>query len=185
MRKSLEGLDAKTEVVDNSFEARLRRGAGRVSPLVAERTDLNTKARLALYEARNMALGIKTSSKRPLMPSLYAMNQEFLGLMDEVAKEHGVELMMYVVPLNMQAETPYVDTEYAAFKAWFDGFTRERAIPAANLEQVVPRNAWGTFLGGPDFKHFRGEGHLRTAQALVERFGPLVTGNPASALAQR
>jgi hypothetical protein len=185
MRKSLEGLDAQAAVVDNSFEARLRRGAGRVSPLVAARTDLNTKVRLALFEARNRALGIRTSSKRPLMPSLYAMNQEFLGLMADVAKENGVELMMYVVPLNMQAETPYVDAEYAAFKAWFDGFTRERGIPAANLEQVVPREAWGTFLGGPDFKHFRGEGHRRTAQALVARFGPLLTGRPAPALAQR
>ncbi len=114
------------------------------------------------------------------MPSLYAMNQEFLGLMADVAKENGVRLMLYVVPLNQQAETPYVESEYAAFKTWFDAFTRERGIPAANLEHVVPRDAWGTFLGGPDFKHFRGEGHRRTAEALVDRFGPLLTPAPAA-----
>jgi hypothetical protein len=32
-------------------------------------------------------------------------------------------------------------------------------------------------MGGPDFKHFRGEGHRMTAAALIEHFGAVMAGD--------
>jgi hypothetical protein len=34
-------------------------------------------------------------------------------------------------------------------------------------------------MGGPDFKHFKGSGHRRTAAALIEHFGDRLVGEAA------
>ncbi|MGH9884047.1 MAG: hypothetical protein ACREBE_00855, partial [bacterium] len=80
----------------------------------------------------------------------------------------------YNVPFNPRADNPYLPEEYAAYKRWFFDFTKQRGIPSANLEDVVPLSAWGQFVGGPDYKHFRGEGHRRTADALNAAFHQLL-----------
>jgi hypothetical protein len=49
-------------------------------------------------------------------------------------------------------------------------------VPYANLENVVPSQDWGIWFEGPDFKHFKGAGHRRTAVKLLEEFGPVLTG---------
>ena len=43
-------------------------------------------------------------------------------------------------------------------------------MPFANFEDVVPTEHWGTYLGGPDFKHFKAMGHKLTARAVIDRF---------------
>jgi hypothetical protein len=108
-----------------------------------------------------------------VIPSRYALNQELCALMIEVARRRGVEIALYVVPLNPNAESPYVPEEYEAFKRWAEGLARDRGVPFANLEALVPPDDWGLWLGGPDFKHFREGGHRRSAAAIVDRFGPV------------
>jgi hypothetical protein len=109
------------------------------------------------------------------------LNREFLEVMALVAREHGVRLAVYVVPLNPLAETPYLPQEYEAFKHWLADFAAARRVPFANLEHTVPAGEWGLFAGGPDFKHFKGSGHRRTADALCAQFPTLlVAPQPAA-----
>src|SRR5258708_7775729 len=125
----------------------------------------------ALYEVRNFILGINNMPKRPIVPERYDTNREFLGLLADVAHENGVGVILYIVPFNPRADNPYVPQEYTAFKSWLAAFAQQKQIPLANLENVVPADDWGKFFGGPDFKHFKGEGHRKTAAALVSAFG--------------
>lgn len=162
----------KTDAVDTSLEGRLRTTTARLLPVVAARTDLNAVLQEGLYAARNRLLGIKSSTKRPQLKSRYELNQDFLSLMADVAAAHGVKLLPYIIPLNPLAENPYVPEEYAAFKRWLAVLAQEKGLPLGDFEGVVPESEWGVLEFGPDFKHFRGPGHQRTAEAIVSTFGP-------------
>jgi hypothetical protein len=49
------------------------------------------------------------------------------------------------------------------------------------MENLVPVEDWGEFMGGPDYKHFKGEGHRLTAEEIVRRFSKyLVNTQPGS-----
>jgi hypothetical protein len=165
---------------EDDLEHRLRASLGRVIPMIADSADLNAKAQGDVFLLRNWLLRIKATDKRPLLESVYRLNQEFLGLMAEVAKERSVTLVLYVIPLNPGADNPYVPEQYASFKSWVQGFASDRGLPFANLEGVVPHEDWGLSNGEPDFKHFRESGHELVARAILERFGAILErGKPA------
>lgn len=167
----LGSLDASA--APSTREIRIRDAAAAVLPLVAARKELNARAQTLVFEARNWVFRIKPTSKRPILKSRYALNQELLELMIEVAKDNGVAIPLYVIPLNPLAENPYVPEEYAGSVAWLAELCRATDTPYANLEHVVPSEHWGEFMGGPDFKHFKGEGHRITANAILDAFRPL------------
>lgn len=174
MTMSLSELRQEKGQERDTVEARLRGFASRWLPVVSVRNDLNANVQLQLFLLRNWLLNIKPTSKRPIIEERYRMNQEFLGMMADIARQGGVKLVLYVIPLNPLAENPYILEQYSGFKEWLERFCKERGVPFSNLENVVPSKAWGEFMGGPDFKHFRGEGHRLTAAALLERFGPVI-----------
>jgi hypothetical protein len=139
---------------------------------------LNVTAQLALYHLRNRIFRIKPTSKRPVIESRYTANREFLDLMMDVSAANGVQFVTYVIPLNPNAENPYVAAEYEEFKRWLAAECDHRHVPFANLEGIVPFDDWGEFNSGPDFKHFRGAGHRITAEHLLAEFGPILRGRP-------
>lgn len=174
MIKTLSELGEKKDVEQVSVETRLRGWASNWLPIISARSDLNAGFQVQLFLLRNWILDIKPTSKRPIIEGRYQMNREFLGMMEEIARRGGVKLVLYVIPLNPLAENPYIPVQYVGFKAWIEKFCHDRDVPFANLENVVPSEAWGEFMGGPDFKHFREEGHRLTASALLDRFGPVI-----------
>lgn len=155
----------------DSTEQAVRDTMAQAVPLIGVRKELNTGIQLRLFLARNALLNIKPTSKRPMIQSRYDTNTDLLAVMAEVARVNHVQLILYVTPLNPVAENPYIPEEYAAFKVWIADFAAQRDIPFANFDNIVPESAWGEFMGGPDFKHFRGEGHHITAQAIMDTFG--------------
>jgi hypothetical protein len=178
MLKTFDDLRASRTSTD-SFEDMLRDRLAEWLPLVAFRKELNGRAQQFLYEVRNELLRIKTSSKRPIIKSRYEMNQEFLQMMIDVCADSGVQFITYVVPLNPLAENPYVPAEYVQFKDWISQLAERRQVPFANLENAVPSQDWGIWFEGPDFKHFKGAGHRRTAAKLLEEFGSLLSASGA------
>jgi hypothetical protein len=173
MIKTLSELGEKKDMEQESVDTRLRGWASNWLPVVSARSDLNAGIQLQLFLLRNWLLDIKPTSKRPVIEGRYQMNREFLGMMEEIARRGDVKLVFYVIPLNPLAENPFIPEQYVGFKAWLEKFCRDRDVPFANFENVVPSEAWGEFMGGPDFKHFREEGHRLTASALLDRFGPV------------
>ena len=167
----------RSESREDDAEHRLRAELGRALPIIGNSADLNGQAQYELYLLRNYVFRIKSTTKRPMLESVYSLNQEFLGLMADVAKEYSVKLVLYVIPLNPGAENPYVPEQYASFKVWLERFASDRGLSFANLEATVPHEDWGLTNGEPDFKHFREHGHELTAAALLKAFGAAMPGN--------
>jgi hypothetical protein len=177
MLSTLRRLSEDKEKANNSVEIDVRRHLSNLIPIIGARGDLNAWLQGQLYLLRNKVFKIKPTSKRPQILSRYKMNKEFLELLLDEAKEQSVIPIVYIVPLNPQAENPYIPEEYESFKTWAKELCEEKHIPFDNLENVIPHEDWGEFLGGPDFKHFRGEGHRRTAEELVRRFRDYLVPN--------
>jgi hypothetical protein len=180
MLSSLQDLHSAAGEDQHTFESWLREAVGSWLPLVKERKNINANASLDLFLARNWILHITPTSKRPIIASRYEMNKQFLSMMADIAKEHHVQFIVYVIPLNPMAENPYVPEEYEAFKVYARQFAQDRGLPFANLEKVVPAGEWGFFMGGPDFKHFKEVGHERTANAVMAAFMPWLLGTADS-----
>lgn len=177
MLSTLKSLNEEKKKANNSVETDIRRYLSKLVPIIGARGDLNAWFQVQLYLLRNKLFKIKPTSKRPQIPSRYQMNKEFLALFLDEAKEQDVIPIIYIVPLNPQAENPYIPEEYESFKTWAKALCEEQHIPFDNLESVIPHEDWGEILGGPDFKHFRGEGHRRTAEELVRRFRSYLVPN--------
>jgi hypothetical protein len=180
MLSTLQDLHASAGADENTFESRLRARVGSWLPLVGARKDLYAVVAIDLYQARNAILHITPTSKRPIIQSRYELNKQFLSLIADIAKEHHVQLIVYVIPLNPLGNNPYVPEQYAAFKVYARQFAEERGIPFANFETLVPASGWGYFNGGPDFKHFREIGHELTSKAVMAAFGPWLLGTATS-----
>ena len=166
--------EAEKARADDALEARVRGLAEEVLPVAAARKDLNASVQMQMFLFRNWLLGIKPTSKRPVIQGRHELNRQFLQMMIDIAARHGVRTICYVIPLNPLAENPYIPEQYASFKEWLERICSEKGVPFANLENVVPSDEWGIFMGGPDFKHFKEAAHRRTAQAIVERFGTIL-----------
>ena len=180
MRSTLEALAVNSatgeESLSTRWDRRFRTAAGTVFPLVANRTELNGYAQQTLFEVRNAVLRIDPTTKRPILRARYEMNLEFLDIAIELAEERGIEPLLYIVPLNPQASSPYVPAEYDEFKVRMRAEAERYGVRLANFEDVVPATDWGEFMGGADFKHFRGAGHEATARALLAEFGDRFRG---------
>ena len=174
MSRSLNELAGDKEREGETMDTRLREWTSRWLPVVSARADLNAVVQNQLFLLRNWVFNIKPTSKRPIIEGRFVMNKEFLEMMVDIAGRNGVTIILYVIPLNPLAESPYIPEQYADFKFWLEGFCKENGVPFANVENVVPTDAWGEFMGGPDFKHFKEEGHRLPAKALLERFGPII-----------
>jgi hypothetical protein len=184
MLSTLAELHASATHSETSAEGRLRDAVGRMIPLIGERHELNATAQMRLYDLRNKLLGITPTTKRPIIESRYELNRQFLELIATTAREHGIQPVFYIIPLNPSAETPYVPDQYAAFKRWVATLTQQEQIPFADFEEIVPRGDWGFLNGGPDFKHFRGVGHRITADSIASRFSSVLTRSATIARAE-
>lgn len=174
MRGTLAAIEATAEQQqDDTLEALLRESVATVIPVVAARKDLSAFSELQFYYARNAVFGIKPSTKRPVIPARYELNQQLMAMMLDVAKQAGVSVVTYVIPLNPLSDNPYIPAQYAAYKSWLEGLASANGVAYVNLESVVPPEDWGEFMGGPDFKHFRGPGHRIVAGELLKRFRPM------------
>lgn len=136
-------------------------------PIVSLRADLRTFLFAQVYLFRNWVFQIKTSTKRPVLADRYAVNQQALVTSVRFAKQHHIRVLLYVIPLNLSADAPYVTEQYDAFKQWLKSTAATEGVAFANLEAAVPNESWGLLYGQPDFKHFKEAGHLATAKALL------------------
>jgi hypothetical protein len=165
-----------TQKAGSVVEERIRDMAGKVSPVVRYRQELNGQLQMEAFLFRNWLFNIKPSTKRPLLESRYELNKEFLHILTDTARAHGVGVVYYVIPLNPIAENPYIPSQYKEFKEWIASMCEREHVPFANLEDIVPTQDWGEFMGGPDYKHFKEAGHRITAMTLLQVFrGPLET----------
>ena len=110
-----------------------------------------------------------------MIPGRYEQNLAALEALLHFAREDGVAVLVYVVPLRRDVDSPYVQEEYERFKQDLPGRVIEGGAIFADLEVLVPGELWGskdaTSVGGApelDFMHFRAAGHGLLAGALSD-----------------
>ncbi len=142
----------------------------------AARPEARGQTFLWLYQLRNAALGIKPTTSRKMIPGRFAKNWAALEAILALARQSGMGVYLYIVPIRNDVKIPYVETEYAAFKQRvLQVFGSRQGIVVLNLERAVANGLWGTkastSLGDEpeyDFMHFQAKGHQALADALFE-----------------
>ena len=168
MTRTLEGARSRQTLrFDQRVEQALVSAAGSVLPVVAIRSDLRTFLFERAYLLRNWMFRIKTSTKRPILADRYTLNQQALVASVRYAKHHSMRVLLYVIPLNRSADTPYITAQYDGFKSWLQQTAISEGAALADLDMAVPDASWGLLYGQPDFKHFKEAGHVATANALM------------------
>jgi hypothetical protein len=141
----------------------------------ADRVEMRGSLFVELYKLRNFLFGIKATSKRRIIKARYIDNLAALQAMLSRASELHIDVLLYVVPLRNDVESPYDESEYKRFKQDIKTLAEANRAELVNLEDVVPANFWGekasTTLNDDvelDFMHFQGAGHELLATALHE-----------------
>jgi hypothetical protein len=143
------------------------------SDLWALRPELRGRFLIWLYTVRNEVLGIKPTTKRRVILWRYEANFAAMDAILRVAKDEGIKVILYVVPLRGGVELPYDKDDYKKFKIDVERAALRSDAKFANLENLVPDELWGlkasTSLGKEeelDFMHFQAAGHVLLASRL-------------------
>jgi hypothetical protein len=138
-----------------------------------QRAALRSKAFLFNYQLRNWALRIDPTSQRRMIPAYYADNRMAFEMILSAAKQRGIQVIPYIVPLRYDVAIPYDEKQYLSFKEDLTDLAAQYGFEMRNLEKLVPSEYWGTknatSLGGDqelDFMHFQFGGHRLLADAI-------------------
>ena len=137
-----------------------------------------------LYKTRNTVFGISPQSKRRLIPGYYAQNLAALDAILARATASDIRVIAYIAPIRQDIESPYVASEYRAFKREAELRIKRHGQVFADLETLVPGEFWGftgaSLLGGkkgPDFMHFQAAGHRLLGRAVADLVLDAVPGD--------
>ncbi len=124
----------------------------------------------ALHQLRDRVFMIDTKSKRPILAGRYKLAIDSLELALAVAKEAGIAVLLYNVPIRPGVESPYVPAQYNQFRDDLKRIAAQYGARFADYDGLIPSKLWGTWYDTdyPDYSHFTGEGH-RILAAQVGR----------------
>lgn len=165
------------ETVQEQVEARLTSWLGAHWRLWANRPEARGMLMHHVWQTRNLLFGITPQSKRRMVPGSYDLNLAAAEAILADAREAGVAVILYVVPIRDDVESPYEPEPYARFKDEIERMASAQGATFLNLERLVSGRFWGTrrsqSLGKDveiDFMHFQAQGH----HLLAEAVGPSV-----------
>jgi len=141
------------------------------------------------YVFRNWLLGIKATSKRPMLPVPFENNMAAFDELLDVAAAEGIAVLVYIAPIRQDVEPPYIMAEYRPWKAAVARNIAGRQakggakLAFADLDQLVPAGLWGTADDSHDidFMHFQGKGHEILGGKVAQLLQDLGVGAPAQA----
>lgn len=175
-----ENADMKAlhSTTQENVEKKLNEKLGSVSEIWESRANIrSTFIYNYIYGLRNTVLGIDPSSKRKKIPARYDVNIEALRRTLALAKEKGIEVLVYIPPIRSDVEQPYFADEYGAFKIEVEQLCKGWGMKFYNAENVVPPEFWGTKpstamdkkAGEIDFMHFQAKGHKALVDSLSNK----------------
>lgn len=166
-------LAALHDTTQEASEAALEGWLAQHSELWALRPQARGKLFEKLYNTRNAVFGIDAQSKRRMIPGRTQLNLDAAEALLAEARAAGIPVLVYVVPLRDDIETPYVETEYREFKDFVRDLARKNGAAFLNLEHLVPAQLWGETIPSAlgqeadlDFMHFQAGGHELLAREI-------------------
>ena len=158
-------------------EAAITRWLERCCGFQTMRENARGQFAIQIFNLRNTVFNVTAQSVRPIIPNTYAFNLAALDQLLADAARDGTRVITYVPPLRQDVRPPYVQADYARFKAQTRALALRHGAVWIDLDTIVPGALWGTKasprLGGGvelDFMHFQAPGHI----ALERRIAPIV-----------
>ncbi len=168
-----DDLAALDETVQEYTETRLNNWLNKNFYLWDARTEIRGQIFTQLFLLRNIVFNVKPTSIRKMIKSRYNDNTLALEEIYSTAKESGIKIFTYILPIRNDVEAPYDLDEYQNFKSFLDSLNNSTNNILFNFENIVPAEYWGTkdatTLGGEkeiDFMHFQAAGHKILADSL-------------------
>ena len=134
--------------LQDASERRLNDWLGDNLKIWEVRSELRGKCFLSLYKYRNRIFGISAQSKRRQIPGRFKLNWAALEALLDSAARRKVPVLMYIVPLRSDVETPYDAREYEQFKKALRDLATEKSVAFRN-----PRRPCSGCYVGTDGKH--------------------------------
>jgi hypothetical protein len=138
-------------------------------PVWSKRPEVMARWEMDLRHVRNTALGVDASTKRPAIGHRTDKNMAALDQILATAKDRGMRVVVYIVPLRWDPEPPYILEDYAAWKTEVESRVTAAGAAYLDLDRLVPDEYWGSFKEQElDFMHFRARGHELLGAAIGE-----------------
>lgn len=155
-----QNIGTKDENFQTSMESYLENEMGKYFPFWKQRSQLKTNFLVDLYFAKNWLFNIKPNTVRKVIKTRYDRNMKALEDILRRSMDEHVYVIVYIAPIRQDIQLPYDINEYAQWKSEVEKLTDKYGAKFLNLEELVPVNYWGTYVGDNiDFMHFQGPGH--------------------------
>jgi hypothetical protein len=152
--------------------------------LFANRNKLKVRVGMEVYNWRNRALGINSSTPRPVPDALYKASLDLVELMFRYARQRGIRVAFYMPPIRPVAPNPNVPADVARYRRELPEVARRNGAIPLDYIDLVPDNLWTNYpddapmgifdsvQGQRDFAHFTGQGNKLLAERLMADIGP-------------
>lgn len=169
-----------------TLEHRLSKITGSLFPLFREKDTIHSWLLMNLYELRNVALGIHTHTKRPVLQSRYQTAMQYLELTLNASKRTHVPVFVYNIPLRPGKSSPYIQSEYQRFRNTVSSLCSKYHAKYRDYDSLIPLDEWGsrkyvTAEEEPDYMHFTGTGHRRLAHQVKNDISEFLSVSVATA----
>src|SRR5262249_30351547 len=142
-------------------EESMQRGLDEHLPLFRERKSLYGIFLTDFIAARNKVLGVSTSTRRPMQPSMYSTNVEIIEATLRFLASRNVHAVIYFAPIRPIEPNPYDPTDVKRFRRdMADVCARNRAV-FLDYSGLVPEEMWTNYPdstvgkgGQRDYAHF-------------------------------
>ena len=137
--------------------------------LWSDRANMRGILGFAVHGLRNEVLGIHSTSKRPVDPSVLVNRLTLLDGMIAEARADGAQVLLYAPPYRQDIDGPYLVDDYHVFKAQLAAIAKKHGATFVDIDPIVPGPEWATVTDDvfgfqePDFMHFTAAGHQRLA----------------------
>ncbi|HVN37872.1 MAG TPA: SGNH/GDSL hydrolase family protein [Myxococcota bacterium] len=161
---------------EEGLEAWLVAHLGPHLPIFRQREWLYASIEDRIHNLRDRVFRIDTRTKRPILKSRYLLSMQFIELALRVAREHGIETLLYNVPLRQEMDNPYLPDDYAAFRRDLAALAARHGATFRDYDDLIPRDLWGRWYDTdmPDFSHFTAAGHRLLATQVATDIAPLL-----------
>jgi hypothetical protein len=161
---------------EEGLEAWLVAHLGPHLPIFKQREWLYAEFEDDVHKLRDRVFRIDTRTKRPILESRYSMSMQFIELAIRVARENGIETLLYNVPLRREMDNPYIPEQYAKFRSDLAALAARHGAKFRDYDDLIPKDLWGRWYATdlPDFSHFTAAGHRLLAKQVRQDIAPIL-----------
>jgi hypothetical protein len=144
-------------------------------PLFAKRQDLHAELKVLLYQIRNKAFRISSSSARPIPEPFYQANLQLIEMTLRYAKSKNIPVVAYLAPIRPITPNPNKKSDVVKYRRDVPALYQKYNAHVFDHSDLIAAALWtnhdDTHDARRDFDHFAGAGHKLLGETLFEDIG--------------